>query len=665
MSAKKKLYDILIGKKPVIRRVYIKYKESGKSAAKKGFYLIRLYFHFYILGDKKLSHFSKKREKLCCKSSESKLSLCEAPEVFAKRLCSFDAVSFDIFDTLIYRPFAHPADLFYIAGAEAEILNFPEIRQYSEKKAREKKLEKDGNTEINIDDIYDYMEQYAGSAFLRAKEKELKAEYDLCFANPYMKRVWDILREKGITVVVTSDMYLKRDFLEKLLQKNGFVGYSELFVSNEYGCSKNDGKLYEIVKNHFGNINIAHIGDNNYSDYEKSKEHGFTPFKCKNPNTSGNPYRPNCFSAIIGSAYSGIVNAKYHCGLNEYPALYEYGYGYSGIFVLGYCEFIRKIQLETGADKVLFLARDGELLQKIYQKLYPYANTEYFLWSRLAATKLTFEENTLDFIRRFVYHKSSGVFSAGEILDQMDLSELKDKCPLIDTIINIKNYGQLAEFITENKDKIIKLYEPLNTGGKKYFENKLKGCTKALAVDVGWAGSGAVAISDLCRKWGIKTEIIGVNGGTNDSFSEQPDTSESLLQSGKLYSYCFSQRHNRDIYLSHDAASGHNMFFEMLLGSESPSLKGFDVDGNPIFSENESDNPETVALIHSGAEDFCEDWLKCFKEYPYMMNISGNDAYAPFMYAVKDGGNYFSYALGKCSFNMGVGTKEKTVKSQI
>ncbi|MBD5080721.1 MAG: HAD-IA family hydrolase [Ruminococcaceae bacterium] len=665
MSIKKKAYDVLIGKKPVIRRAYVKYKAMGISAFQKVAYLGRLYLHYYILGDKKLKHFSEKREKLYCKGSESGLSFCETPEKLAEKLCAFDTVSFDIFDTLIYRPFAAPVDLFYIVGAESEILDFTEIRQYCERKAREEKLEKDGNTEIDIDDIYNYMSNYAGSMYMRAEEKELKAEYSLCFANPYMKKVWDILMEKNVPVVITSDMYLKEEFLEKLLEKNGFTGYRKLFVSNSFGCSKYDGGLYEVVKEYLGSKKIAHVGDNSYSDGEKSKEHGFTPFLCKNPNTVGNIYRPDCFSAIIGSAYGGIVNTKYHCGLEKLPSLYEYGYGYSGIFVFGYCNFIRKIRLETGADKVLFLARDGDLLQKIYIKLFPEADTEYFLWSRLAATKLCFEENTLDFIRRFVYHKYGDNFTAGELLEQMDLGGLKDQCSFANTVINEKNYRLLSGFIYDNKDKISKLYEPLNIGAKKYFESKLKGCSKVLAVDVGWAGSGAAAIDNLCRKWGIDTEVIGVNGGMNDSFAEQPNASEGLLQAGKLFSYCFSQNHNRDIYLTHDSASGHNIFFEMLLGSEDPSLKGFDVEGEPVFSENESGNAETVRLIHQGASDFCSDWIDRFRDQPYMMNISGSDAYAPFLYAIRDGGRYFSHVLGECLFNSGVGTKEKNVRAQI
>lgn len=159
--------------------------------------------------------------------------------------------------------------------------------------------------------------------------------------------------------------------------------------------------------------------------------------------------------------------------------------------------------------------------------------------------------------------------------------------------------------------------------------------------------------------------FIGVIAGTNDIYSEQPDSSEGLLQSGKMYSYCFSQGHNRNIYTAHDASQGHNAFFEMLLGSESASLMGFDCDGTPVFSENEEGNIEAVRQIHSGAMDFCEDYLKSFADYPYMLNISGSDAYAPFLAAARDGNRYFKAVLGDCSFNFGIGTKGERLKENV
>ena len=662
MKLKKKIYNVLVARKPPIRYRYVKYKALGKSPLKRAVYLFKLNFSYYILKDRRLSKYGGVRTRPYSDGAESGLNLQIAPEKLALELSGFDAVSFDIFDTLILRPFAAPVDLFHIVGAEAELLNFAEIREHCEKKAREQKHLQCGSFEINIDDIYDYMEEFAGTGYEAAKDKELEAEMNLCRANPYIKKVWDLLIEKKVKIFIISDMYLKSDYLEKLLEKNGFSGFEKLLVSSENGCSKRDGGLYEIAKKYMPKGRLAHVGDNPHSDIAKSTEHGFTAFGCKNVNNFGAAFRPADMSKIVGSAYSGLVNGKLHCGLEEYPILYEYGYVYSGIFVLGFCGFIHRIRSKRQADKVLFLARDGDLLKKVYDKLYPDENTEYFLWSRLAAVKLCFLENTYDFLRRFIYHKCGYNFTAAKLLEQMELGELSDECPLKNTVITDKNYKELERFIIERRDKIALIYGVQTLGAQKYFDKKLSGSQKVLAVDVGWAGSGGAAIGTLCKKWGFGTEVIGVVAGTNDSFSEQPDASEGLLQSGKMYSYCFSQSHNRNIYLTHDSAQSHNAFFEMLLGSESASLKGFDADGEPVFSENEDENRETVRLIHRGALDFCNDYIKAFAEYPYMLNISGNDAYAPFLSAIEDKNRYFGAALKGRVFNFGVGTEGKTLE---
>lgn len=664
MSFKKKVYDILVGKQPPIRRRYVRYKEQGKSPAARAVYLFRLNFSYYVLRDRELSRYGSPRSKPYCGGPESALSYRGAPERFAEQLSRFDAVSFDIFDTLIYRPFARPADLFHIVGAEAGLLNFAELRRFCEHGARERRFAECGSYEVTFDDIYRYMEEYAGGAFAAAREKELSAELSLCFANPYMKRVWDILGERGTRRVVTSDMYLDGGFLEKLLKKNGFDGFETLFVSNEHNASKYNGDLYEVVKGSLKTGNIAHVGDNRASDIEMAAKHGLTPFHCPNPNTAGSAYRPAAMSRVVGSAYCGLVNARLHSGAEKYSMLYEYGYAYGGIFALGFCRFIHGIAERTNADRVLFLARDGDLLKRVYDRLFPGSDTEYFLWSRLAATKLCFSDDTADFIRRFIYHKCGDGLTAEALLRQMELSELAESCPMRGTTVTDKNYKELARFIYAQRERISALYEPLAEGARRYFGETLDGCGRVLAVDVGWAGSGGAAISQLAEKWGFNCEVIGVIGCANDSSTEQPDCSEGLLQSGKMYAYCYSQSHNRDIFLSHDSAQGHNIFFEMLLGSESPSLKGFNADGSPIFGAPESGGAETVRQIHAGALDFVEDYAVRFADYPYMLDISGSDAYAPFGAAARAGGGYFRAVLGGCSFSVGVGTDESKINKQ-
>lgn len=58
---------------------------------------------------------------------------------------------------------------------------------------------------------------------------------------------------------------------------------------------------------------------------------------------------------------------------NQY---FEYGYAYAGFYVLGYCVWIHERVKAKGIEKLLFLSRDGDILQKVYQKLYPQEKTE-------------------------------------------------------------------------------------------------------------------------------------------------------------------------------------------------------------------------------------------------------------------------------------------------
>ena len=94
-------------------------------------------------------------------------------------------------------------------------------------------------------------------------------------------------------------------------------------------------------------------------------------------------------SVIIGSIYRGIVNTHIHNGLYEYTREYEYGFIYGGLFVTGYCQFIHEYRKTHQIDKILFLARDGYILMKAYEKLYPNEaeSVQYVYWSRLAAVK--------------------------------------------------------------------------------------------------------------------------------------------------------------------------------------------------------------------------------------------------------------------------------------
>ena len=85
------------------------------------------------------------------------------------------------------------------------------------------------------------------------------------------------LRESGKRVVFISDMYFDSSTIRGFLARvDSSFQDIPLYVSNEYGFTKNSGNLYSIVKD-IEKVSFKdwiHIGDNLYSDVQKAKSLG-------------------------------------------------------------------------------------------------------------------------------------------------------------------------------------------------------------------------------------------------------------------------------------------------------------------------------------------------------------------------------------------------------
>ena len=161
-------------------------------------------------------------KRLYSSGSESSLSQREAPEAFAARLASFDVISFDVFDTLLFRPFSHPTDLFYLMGMALSYPDFRQIRIDAEKQARKEKKNNANTFEVSLSDIWEIMERETGIPQKYGMQVEEEWEQRCCFANPYMLQVVHALLRRGKVVIATSDMYLPAAFIQTLLSRCGY-----------------------------------------------------------------------------------------------------------------------------------------------------------------------------------------------------------------------------------------------------------------------------------------------------------------------------------------------------------------------------------------------------------------------------------------------------------
>lgn len=149
-------------------------------------------------------------------------------------LDAFDTVSFDLFDTLLFRDTASPTGIFDLVGQELGIPNFQHIRVAAEQAARQRKFQIAGTYEVTLTEIYSMLH---GSA-CGGMEEELRQEERHCHIDAAMWRLVESLYQGGKQVVITSDMYLTVEQLAGLIRHAGYDFPGKLYVSGQYGCSK-------------------------------------------------------------------------------------------------------------------------------------------------------------------------------------------------------------------------------------------------------------------------------------------------------------------------------------------------------------------------------------------------------------------------------------------
>lgn len=686
-----KIYNFLVNRHSGIRSRYHRMMQNNSSIIGKicsYIYLVWLNFCYYILFRHYLDYpeeaavYEEKNLPSQSTESEERLKAGKSVDETVEYLSGYDIVSFDIFDTLIFRPFSEPTDLFYFLAAEFDILDLKRIRMEQEAAARRDCFRRKGHHEVTFREIWERMERETGISSMQGMKLEEELELKFCYANPFMKEVFHRLQEKGKKIIVISDMYLPEKFLTELLEQNGYTGISGLYVSCEFCCSKGNGKLFETVKNVYQkNTRMIHVGDNEYSDVKMAERSGFASFYYPNVNKMAFPFRPYDMSPVIGGAYRGIVDNHLYTGLHSYSMEYEYGFTYGGLFVMGYCNFIHEYYEKHQVDKLLFLSRDGDILKQVYDRMYPEDNTCYVYWSRTAATKLMAEYNRYDYFRRFLYHKMNQKITIRKILQSMELEFLSDKLDsYVDRDISgkatgiklalsyeltDKNVEPLKRFLQKYFDEITAVYRVQNEAAKQYYTAKLSGAGRAAAVDIGWAGSGAMSLAFLTERiWKLPCEVTGIIAGTNTIHNAEPDASEVFLQNGKLVSYLYSQSHNRDVMKRHDPNKDYNVYWELLLSSPTPQFLGFgfkqDEKGNEtkeieLYFGRLDENQEGIREIQKGILDFADEYREHFEDFPYMFAISGRDAYAPMLLAAGHREKYLRKVERRFALEINVG----------
>ena len=643
MSVRMQLYQYLVNRDPAIRKKYhgMREQDPTKTGRVKAWVFLVLW-NFGFSGQRKEEQKYRFGSGISGMASERWIS----PQKMAEQLVDADIISFDVFDTLVLRPFAKPEDLFWLVGLKLNVPGFQKKRMDAEEKVRIRALE-EGRGEIGIDEIYEYMEQEYGICAAEGKTLETDTELALCMPNPYMHQVYEYLLMRGKELIAVSDMYLSGNVVQKILQQCGFEKLQLCFVSSEYGVTKSTGKLYQVVQKKLEeekkkSVKILQIGDNVASDWKSAPKSGWEAVKYQQKTVGQGMMGCEEMSPVIRSVYIGIVNARIFHKTCSHMEDYEMGYCLGGLLAVGYCQFIHE-HMGKECDRILFFSRDGDILYQVYGMLYPQECEEkaiYAYWSRLAALKLTAEYYKQEYFRRFLEHKAGKGYSLREILYSMELEDMQKEAEAYlkkrdgkeEICLTAENVKPLKCFLKENWLQVLSHYEKENEAARQYYKELLENCRNVYTVDIGWVGSGSVMLDHLLnRKWKIGCNITGFIAGTDTGFHTEEESTEILLRAGKLKSYFFSSEKNRDLWKAHNPDRGDNIICEILCSSPTGSLREFVLDEEgkavPVLGKAEETTIIRSRQIQKGILDFVQDFIKMQEKGIPLEKISGADAY--------------------------------------
>ena len=519
-----------------------------------------------------------------------------------------ECVSFDIFDTLVVRPFIRPSDLFYLLDDEFKKLenkfrleSFHSIRVKSEELIRR---EISDSEDVSIIQIYEMIkkeykvEDHIAETMLK---KELEYEIKYCSPRSTAKELYDLAMYLGKKVLITSDMYLPKETIETILRKCGYVYYSNLYISSSHGMMKATQNLYIHIATNEQLMpeKIIHIGDNYESDVVAASKAGWSGIHFpRSVDVASNIFN-NIFDNDIEYArgYLGITSA-YAIAVNKYfdnpyrsysdksnfnCSPYFLGYFALGLSLLGFTRWMIDDIIRKGIQSIVFLSRDGYLPMKVFnlfqQKLDLSLKVNYLPTSRKASVPLSiFSEVNLAELKTFNYR--------GDMTDS-----------ILESLKNVQtDYGNNS---LEDVD-VIKVKD-LRRAFVKTYKKFFKG--KVAIMDIGYSGKPEQIYGEIFKK-PIETYFIYAGNG---------EAERRLRGSVNIYTRLYR------------ASLREKMISEM-----GPSCIGYQVTHGmvePVFDTKHtisSFDRYVISDMQRGALDFIRDYLELFGKDLDIMTMGDN-----------------------------------------
>ena len=535
-----------------------------------------------------------------------------------------DVVSFDIFDTLVFRNVAKPLDIFRIVeNIVKKEYNFDDFtRKRIEAESNARKIAKNG--EASYDEIYAQLKNEIKDENIikNIKKCEKDIEERFIVQNPFMKKIFDYCVEKNKKIILISDMYLDVSFIKKLLKKCGYSDNYKIYVSCESRKNKGSSELFKFVQNkeklNFGKW--IHIGDNYNSDYAVPKSLGMEAFNYKNVDSYENVEYDSVFESII----IGTINNFLYNG-NEISYWDKFGIKYLTPLYIGFTNWI--YQMTYKCDNIYFLARDGYIVKKIFE-LFPNDKYIKYLYVSRNSTQIpvVLSGNSEDKIK-FILSSIEGHITLKKLFNNCKLETKKEYEKIIklygfdsfdNEIKDRQRYDALkcvCAVLNDAEDKIKADKELV----KKYLEQEgLNNFDTINVIDIGWGGSIQASIQKILNK-----KVRGYYLGTIN----RGDYDFNLNSFG----YLFDQ--DNDIY-DKSMIFSQVMMYELIFSAPHGSVNRYEEEDGKIVPvlKKQDDYSEIVDKFQKASLEVIEEIMKYYEYYDNINKKFAFKFYQEFLY---------------------------------
>ncbi|WP_315812691.1 hypothetical protein [Bradyrhizobium sp. SZCCHNR2028] len=568
------------------------------------------------------------------------------------RLDDADVVSFDVFDTSILRALAEPDDLFLLMEPAvrrrlgADSIQFAAARRDAERLARERAWQSHRAREVTLDEIYDTLSESLAIDSELSKavaQMEIEAELDVCRRNPFIHDAYRWCRDRGKRIAFISDSYLPEHVIADLLRNAGYDGHEALLVSSVSKKTKSTGELHAEARARLPGEGQRwlHIGDNVRADIEMGRKHGMSTWhyrRCMDAYMSSHRaskvWKTSEPASAARSVAQGLIaNRITHARRNAVPVSREesfwedFGYVTAGPLFVGFTEWLIEQAKARQLDALYFLAREGLVMQQVYDKLAAATDgavkeTHYLYGSRRALNVAAIKDLNEDVIRflsggtsvltaaQFIeragvdWRKHEGAFGAAgfsgpdhEVKTEADYGRLRQ--------LFLGLAGPICENAREEREVLL---DYLSASG-------LVGGRRVGLIDVGWHGTMQRSITDMLRERGDCPEITGLYLGTYGFAHEIVLPDEKYPHDAYLFRRGEPDDYRRLIWEGVEVV-------ELLFSATEGTIVRIerDVDGNyfPVRASTDLEpyRVESIVRMQQGAMQFVDDYLALKVRFP-------------------------------------------------